>query len=148
LPESTIDYYRSIIARYRAREPNGGYTQIIMNSLDVNKAIAMLDAARLDDLANYLAAFRGWFAVGFRGVRPKYQLLPPWMRLAACLLLGTQLFRREHYRFHPDRYGRGDRERHSDLYFDQPELKDLWPRTCSLKQVITATPEVLQPRLP
>src|SRR5262249_39516023 len=41
---------------YRARTPNQGYPQVIINSLDVDKGIAMLDANRLDDLANYLAA--------------------------------------------------------------------------------------------
>jgi aspartate racemase len=55
-PESTIDYYRSIIARFRARKPDGGYPHIIINSLDVDKGIAMLDAGRLDDLADYLAS--------------------------------------------------------------------------------------------
>ena len=54
--ESTIDYYRSIIARYRARKPDRGYPHMIINSLDVDKGIAMLDAGRLDDLADYLAA--------------------------------------------------------------------------------------------
>src|SRR5436190_10956406 len=53
-PESTIDYYRSIIARFRARKPDGGYPHVIINSLDVDKGIAMLDAGRLDDLADYL----------------------------------------------------------------------------------------------
>jgi aspartate racemase len=55
-PESTVDYYRSIIARYRARKPDGGYPRILINSLDVEKGIAMLDAGRLDDLADYLVA--------------------------------------------------------------------------------------------
>jgi len=55
-PESTIDYYRSIIARYRARRPGEGYPHVIINSLDVDKGIGMLDAGRLDDLADYLAA--------------------------------------------------------------------------------------------
>jgi aspartate racemase len=55
-PESTIDYYRSILARYRARKPDGGYPHILINSLDVDKGIAMLDAGRLHDLADYLAA--------------------------------------------------------------------------------------------
>lgn len=53
-PESTIDYYRSIIARCRARKPDGGYPQIIVNSLDVDRGIALLDADRLDELASYL----------------------------------------------------------------------------------------------
>jgi aspartate racemase len=54
--ESTVDYYRSIIARFRARKPDGGYPHIIINSLDVDKGIAMLDAGRLDNLADYLSA--------------------------------------------------------------------------------------------
>ena len=55
-PESTIDYYRFIIARYRARKPDGGYPHVILNSLDVDKGIALLDAERLGDLADYLVA--------------------------------------------------------------------------------------------
>lgn len=55
-PESTIDYYRSIIARYRARKPDAGYPHVIINSLDVDKGIALLNTARLGDLADYLAA--------------------------------------------------------------------------------------------
>jgi aspartate racemase len=53
-PESTIDYYRSIIARYRARKPDDGYPRVIINSLDVDRGIAFLNAGRLDDLADYL----------------------------------------------------------------------------------------------
>src|SRR5258705_373749 len=30
-PESTIDYYRSIIARYRVRNPDGSYPSLIIN---------------------------------------------------------------------------------------------------------------------
>lgn len=55
-PESTIDYYRSILARYRELRPNHGNPRIIIASLDVDKGIAMLDAGRLDELANYLGA--------------------------------------------------------------------------------------------
>ena len=55
-PESTIDYYRSIIARYRTRKPDGGYPRILINSLDVDKGIALLNAGRLDELADYLVA--------------------------------------------------------------------------------------------
>jgi aspartate racemase len=54
-PESTIDYYRSIIARFRARQPDGGYPHVILNSLDVDKGIALLDSGRLGELADYLA---------------------------------------------------------------------------------------------
>ena len=55
-PESTIDYYRSIISRYRARNPEGGYPQIVIDSLDVDKGIAMLDAGKLDELTDYLVS--------------------------------------------------------------------------------------------
>src|SRR5215469_12610301 len=55
-PESTIDYYRSIIARYRERKPDSGSANILINSLDVDTGIAMLNAGRLDMLADYLAA--------------------------------------------------------------------------------------------
>src|ERR1700720_4809105 len=55
-PESTVDYYRSIIARFRARKPEAGYPHVIINSLDVDKGIVMLDAGRLDNLADYLGA--------------------------------------------------------------------------------------------
>lgn len=54
-PESTIDYYRSIIAGYRTRAPERGYPHLVIDSLDVDKGIAMLDAGRLDDLTDYLA---------------------------------------------------------------------------------------------
>ena len=55
-PESTIDYYRSILARCRARASDQTYPHIIINSLDPDKVLAILDAARLDDLADYLSA--------------------------------------------------------------------------------------------
>ena len=55
-PESTIDYYSSIIARFRARKPGEGYPKLIINSLDPDKVLGMLDAGRLDQLADYLVA--------------------------------------------------------------------------------------------
>ncbi len=54
-PESTIDYYRSIIARYRARKPSAGNPHIIINSLDVDHGLALLNAGRLAELADYIA---------------------------------------------------------------------------------------------
>jgi len=54
-PESTIDYYRSIIARVHARRPDAGYPHLIINSLDVAKGIGMLDRGRPDELAGYLS---------------------------------------------------------------------------------------------
>jgi len=54
-PESSIDYYRSILGGYRARTGKREYPHIIINSLDVDKGIAMLDANRLNDLTDYLS---------------------------------------------------------------------------------------------
>ena len=55
-PESTVDYYRSIIARYRARNPDGSYPSLIINSLDLSKGLHLVDSGRLNELADYLAA--------------------------------------------------------------------------------------------
>ncbi len=55
-PESTIDYYRMIIARYRARHGNRGYPELIINSLDVDKGIELVDGGQLGELADYLAS--------------------------------------------------------------------------------------------
>jgi len=55
-PESTVDYYRAIIARYRARTTSPGYPHVVINSLDVDRGIAFLDSNRLDQLVDYLAA--------------------------------------------------------------------------------------------
>jgi aspartate racemase len=55
-PESTIDYYRSILARSRERKPDGGCPHILISSLDVDRGIAMLNAGHLDSLADYLAS--------------------------------------------------------------------------------------------
>src|SRR4051794_8908985 len=55
-PESTVDYYQSIIARYRERTGNAAYPHVIINSLDVDKGIALLNTGRLGELADYLTA--------------------------------------------------------------------------------------------
>jgi aspartate/glutamate racemase len=52
--ESSVDDYRFMIARFRALKPDGGYPHMIINSLDVDKGIALLDAGRLGELADYL----------------------------------------------------------------------------------------------
>ncbi|HVP42605.1 MAG TPA: amino acid racemase [Terriglobales bacterium] len=55
-PESTIDYYRLIIAGYRARRGNAGYPEFIICSLDVDKGIELVDSGRLAELTEYLAS--------------------------------------------------------------------------------------------
>src|SRR3954471_7542618 len=44
-PPSTIDYYRHLTTRYEQRRPNGGYPQIIINSIDGRRFFALLEGA-------------------------------------------------------------------------------------------------------
>jgi len=53
-PESTIDYYRSLIALYKERKADGSYPEIIINSIDLKKEIEMVERNRLADLTTYL----------------------------------------------------------------------------------------------
>jgi aspartate racemase len=53
-PESTIDYYRQIIALYRERLADGSYPSIVINSVDVNKGLRLATEKRHAELADYL----------------------------------------------------------------------------------------------
>jgi len=52
-PESTIDYYRQIIARYR-QLVSGGYPPIIINSIDLEKMLGMVVAGQRDALVAFM----------------------------------------------------------------------------------------------
>jgi len=54
-PESTIDYYRSIIALYREKNGGDGYPHLVIVSLDVDKGLRLLGANQLNEVAEYLA---------------------------------------------------------------------------------------------
>ena len=53
-PESTIDYYQSIIALYRERTTDGSYPQFIINSIDLKRGLAFMDASNLSGMADFL----------------------------------------------------------------------------------------------
>jgi len=53
-PESTIEYYRFIVAGYRERKGDGSYPSIIINSIDLNQLIAWMNANELDNAAEHL----------------------------------------------------------------------------------------------
>jgi aspartate racemase len=53
-PESTIAYYRSIIASYRQQKPDGSSPSIVVNSLDVNKLLDWMGANQLSEVTDYL----------------------------------------------------------------------------------------------
>ena len=55
-PESTVDYYRLIIAAYREQKQDGSYPAIIISSIDLNKARDLVTANALADLTEYLVA--------------------------------------------------------------------------------------------
>ncbi|MEP7015134.1 MAG: amino acid racemase [Verrucomicrobiota bacterium] len=53
-PESTIDYYQTIIALYRERKNDGSYPQFFINSVDLNKGVGFITANDLASLTKYL----------------------------------------------------------------------------------------------
>jgi aspartate racemase len=53
-PESTIDYYKNLIAIYRERKPDGHYPQFVINSIDLQKGIDFLEANDLPGMASFL----------------------------------------------------------------------------------------------
>jgi aspartate racemase len=53
-PESTVEYYRGLIAGYRQLKPDGSYPSIILNSLDVTKLLGWMDANQLSEVTDYL----------------------------------------------------------------------------------------------
>lgn len=55
-PESTIDYYRAMIAAYRERQPDGSYPPIVISSVDVSSMLGALMRNQLAEVADLLVA--------------------------------------------------------------------------------------------
>jgi aspartate racemase len=55
-PESTVEYYRRLIAAYRKRDAEGRAPSIFINSIDNKKLIAAFTGGELDVAADYLVA--------------------------------------------------------------------------------------------
>ncbi len=53
-PESTMEYYRQIIAAYRQQKRDGSYPALIINSIDMQKMLAQIGANELDAVTGYL----------------------------------------------------------------------------------------------
>ena len=53
-PESTIDYYHSLVARYRDRVRDGSYPAIIINSVNLQRLVDGFNAGDLTGVAKYL----------------------------------------------------------------------------------------------
>ena len=54
-PESTVEYYETIIRLYRERVTDGSYPQFIVNSVNLQKVVDPLTANDLAGVARYLA---------------------------------------------------------------------------------------------
>jgi aspartate racemase len=55
-PESTIEYYRHLIAAYRSRKPDGSYPAIIINSINLRAALDLIEANEFERLATHFVA--------------------------------------------------------------------------------------------
>jgi aspartate racemase len=52
-PESTIDFYRSLIGLYQERN-SGNYPPLLIDSIDLRKMLALVSSGSLSELATYL----------------------------------------------------------------------------------------------
>jgi aspartate racemase len=55
-PESTIDYYRSMLATYKKLRPDGSAPSIVINSIDMYKMLRMFQRDEPAAVADYLVA--------------------------------------------------------------------------------------------
>ncbi|MBA3354795.1 MAG: amino acid racemase [Pyrinomonadaceae bacterium] len=53
-PESTIEYYRSIIGSYREQKPDGGYPAILINSVNLTLLLEWMNVNELGRVTEYL----------------------------------------------------------------------------------------------
>jgi aspartate racemase len=53
-PESTIQYYRLIVAEYREHKGDGNYPSILINSINMKQMLDLIGAKRLSEVVQYL----------------------------------------------------------------------------------------------
>jgi aspartate racemase len=53
-PGSSVDYYRLLIEHYRAARPDGSYPAIVLNSIDMQRFLALVEAPDRGPLIEYL----------------------------------------------------------------------------------------------
>ena len=54
-PESTVDYYRSLIQMWREQTKNGSAPSIVLNSIDLKKMLDLIAANELSEVTAYLS---------------------------------------------------------------------------------------------
>jgi aspartate racemase len=52
-PESTIDYYQTIVGLYRARKPDGSYPSMLINSVDMDRLRKAFETSNLGAIIDY-----------------------------------------------------------------------------------------------
>jgi aspartate racemase len=55
-PESTVDYYKRIVALWRARTNDGSYPRLVLSSMDLGAMLVLLNSGALDRLTDALVA--------------------------------------------------------------------------------------------
>ena len=53
-PESTVDYYQTIVRLYRARKPDGSYPALVINSVDMQRLRNAFEAGDLKAIIDYV----------------------------------------------------------------------------------------------
>lgn len=53
-PQSTVEYYRSIVKSYREQEQDGSYPSILINSIDLTRMLGLIGENRLAEVTEYL----------------------------------------------------------------------------------------------
>ena len=53
-PESTIEYYRSLVALYRERKNDGSYPRILINSINLTRMIGLIGAGEIREVTEML----------------------------------------------------------------------------------------------
>jgi aspartate racemase len=53
-PESTIDYYRLFVSIYREHRPDGGYPPLLINCIDLARALKLVSSGDLEGLTAYM----------------------------------------------------------------------------------------------
>lgn len=53
-PESTVDYYQTIVGLYRARKPDGSYPALVINSVDMQRLRHAFEVNDLAAIVDYL----------------------------------------------------------------------------------------------
>ena len=53
-PESTVEYYRQIVAEYRARAGDGSYPSLLINSINMQKMLGMIAGNEMAAVTEYL----------------------------------------------------------------------------------------------